>query len=146
MRMTELMRHKMIQLVMFTAIIVGVFITVGCDYSHSVYKCKITQVPNKTEYPVGYNGIIDMEGLQVVGVRIDNSERDLLISSYKPLSEFVTTGPANIIYWDDSAVDFSTPGMYSVYIFYLNSDKADDSFVIRVTQGCQGDGSLDNSR
>ena len=135
MGLTNLTRNRMIRLALFTVIIVSVFVTIGCDYSHSVYKCKIIQVPNRTEYPVGYNGIIDMEGLLVVGVRIDKSERDLNISSYKPLSEFVATGPANTIYWDDSRVDFSTPGEYTVYIHYLNSDKADDSFIIQVTQG-----------
>ena len=125
-------RSKMLQLALLTIIIICVLLNGGCDFSHSVYKCRIKQAPRRIEYPVGYSGSVDLEGLQVVGVRLDKSERDLLISSYKPLSEFVATGPANTIYWDDSEVDFSTPGMYTVYIFYLNSEKADDSFFIQI--------------
>ena len=125
-------RKAFVRLVLIAMALACVLLSVACENDTMVYKCRIKQAPTRTEYPVGYSGNIDMTGSIVVGVRVNGSDASFNIEKYKPLSAFNGEGPADTIYWDDSGVDFSIPGEYTVFVYYLNEDKADDSFRITV--------------
>jgi hypothetical protein len=125
-------RKAFVRLALIAMALACVLLSVACENDTMVYKCRIKQAPTRTEYPVGYSGNIDMTGSIVVGVRVNGSDASFNIEKYKPLSAFNGEGPADTIYWDDSEVDFSTPGEYTVFVYYLNEDKADDSFRITV--------------
>ena len=125
-------RKVYIRLILIVMAFACVLLSVACENDTMVYKCRIKQAPTRTEYPVGYSGNIDMAGSIVVGVRVNGSDASSNIEKYKPLSAVNEEGPADTIYWDDSEVDFSTPGEYTVFVYYLNEDKADDSFRITV--------------
>lgn len=125
-------RKASVRLVLIAMALACVLLSVACENDTMVYKCRIKQAPTRTEYPVGYSGNIDMTGSIVVGVRVNGSDASFNIEKYKPLSAFNGEGPADTIYWDDSGVDFSIPGEYTVFVYYLNEDKADDSFRITV--------------
>ena len=132
MRHIHTQRKAFIRLVLIVMAFAFVLLSVACENDTMVYKCRIKQAPTRTEYPVGYSGNIDMAGSIVVGVRVNGSDASSNIEKYKPLSAFNGEGPADTIYWDDSEVDFSIPGEYTVFVYYLNEDKADDSFRITV--------------
>ncbi|MBR0207049.1 MAG: hypothetical protein IJQ45_09945 [Clostridia bacterium] len=125
-------RKAFVRLALIAMALACVLLSVACENDTMVYKCRIKQAPTRTEYPVGYSGNIDMTGSIVVGVRVNGSDASFNIEKYKPLSAFNGEGPADTIYWDDSGVDFSIPGEYTVFVYYLNEDKADDSFRITV--------------
>ncbi len=132
MRHMRLKKKVYIRLILIAMAFACVLLSVACEKDTMVYKCRIKQAPTRTEYPVGYSGNIDMTGSIVVGVRVNGSDASFNIEKYKPLSAFNGEGPADTIYWDDSGVDFSIPGEYTVFVYYLNEDKADDSFRITV--------------
>ena len=132
MRHMRLKKKVYIRLILIAMALACVLLSVACEKDTMVYKCRIKQAPARTEYPVGYSGNIDMTGSIVVGVRVNGSDASFNIEKYKPLSAFNGEGPADTIYWDDSGVDFSIPGEYTVFVYYLNEDKADDSFRITV--------------
>ena len=132
MRHIHTQRKAFVRLVLIVMAFACVLLSVACENDTMVYKCRIKQAPTRTEYPVGYSGNIDMTGSIVVGVRVNGSVASFNIEKYKPLSAFNGEGPADTIYWDDSGVDFSIPGEYTVFVYYLNEDKADDSFRITV--------------
>ncbi len=132
MRFIRHQRKAFVRLVLIAMALACVLLSVACENDTMVYKCRIKQAPTRTEYPVGYSGNIDMTGSIVVGVRVNGSDASFNIEKYKPLSAFNGEGPADTIYWDDSEVDFSIPGEYTVFVYYLNEDKADDSFRITV--------------
>ena len=125
-------RKAFVRLALIAMALACVLLSVACEKDTMVYECRIKQAPTRTEYPVGYSGNIDMTGSIVVGVRVNGSDASFNIEKYKPLSAFNGEGPADTIYWDDSGVDFSIPGEYTVFVYYLNEDKADDSFRITV--------------
>lgn len=108
----------------------------ACDMDTQVYKCEITCPPLKTEYPAGYEGDIDLTGIQIAVVQQNGRRKDHSIGTFLPFSKFETSvNDVDALYWDDSNVDYTTPGEYTVYIYYLNPNKPDDSFKIRVYQG-----------
>ena len=132
MRFIRHQRKAFVRLILIAMALACVLLSVACENDTMVYKCRIKQAPTRTEYPVGYSGNIDMTGSIVVGVRVNGSDASFNIEKYKPLSAFNGEGPADTIYWDDSEVDFSIPGEYTVFVYYLNEDKADVSFRITV--------------
>ena len=132
MRHIHTQRKAFIRLVLIAMAFACGLLSVACEKDTMVYKCRIKQAPARTEYPVGYSGNIDMTDSIIVGVHNNGSDTSFNIEKYKPLSAFNGEGPADTIYWDDSGVDFSIPGEYTVFVYYLNEDKADDSFRITV--------------
>ena len=125
-------RKVYFRLILIVMAFACVLLSVACEKDTMVYECRIKQAPARTEYPVGYSGNIDMTGSIIVGVHDNGSDTSFNIEKYKPLSAFNGEGPADTIYWDDSEVDYSIPGEYTVFVYYLNEDKADDSFRITV--------------
>ena len=129
----------------FTEIIVCLLIAAllltACDVDMQVYKCRVVKEPTRTEYPVGYNGDIDMNGVEIIGIHRNGTDYDLGKIDFQPYSRYSLNTPKTV-YWDDSEVDYSMPGEYYIYIYYLNKNKADDSFPITIV--CQRDGSADS--
>ena len=125
----------------FMLVFVIILTTVACEHGSQVYKCRIVKAPSRTEYPVGYSGTIDMNGIKVVGVRYDGKEveHNYVFKSYDHAdADIASQSNALTVYWDVSEVDFSTLGQYPIHLHFLGNKQISDTFYINVVEEPNG--------
>lgn len=121
-------------------------LTPGCDRQHAYGKIKIRQLPDKLEYRVGASDALDLSGMEIDLYLLDGSFKetmrieDCVCTAHDPaLDEERVLDAAgrpilNQIFIDASRVDFTRPGRYDVYLYYLGHPKPDARFKVRIVK------------